>query len=187
MKVLLVDFYDSFTFNIHHYLWSEGAEVVVVQHDNLELSILKGFSHVILSPGPGLPKEKVNMFEIIGAVNQKTALLGICLGMQAIAENDGGQLYNLDYVRHGVTSRVNVSTPSKLFDNIPESFEVGLYHSWAVDGTTLKNYKITAISDENIVMAIEHNEKRICGVQFHPESILTSEGKKIFNNFLLKG
>lgn len=160
--------------------------MVVVQHDIVELSMLNGYSHVVLSPGPGLPKEKKNMFEIIEAVDQHMSLLGICLGMQAIAENDGGQLYNLDNVRHGVTSRLNVSIPSKLFENMPERFDVGLYHSWAVNGTTLKNYKITAISDENIVMAIEHNEKRIYGVQFHPESILSSQGKNIFNNFLYK-
>jgi len=187
LKVLLVDFYDSFTFNIHHYLWSEGAEVVVVQHDNLELSILKGFTHVVLSPGPGLPQEKENMFEIIENISKNTALLGICLGMQAIAQYDGAQLYNLDHVRHGVSAAVTKTGGSRLLKSLPEHFEVGLYHSWAVDGTTLKSYEITAISDENIVMAIEHNEKRIYGVQFHPESILTSEGKKIFNNFLSQG
>ncbi len=183
MKVLLIDFYDSFTYNIQHYLHAHGADVHVVEHDLLEINQMNDFSHIVLSPGPGLPKEKANMFEIIESIPKNTALLGICLGMQAIAEYSGAKLYNLSQVRHGTTAYVKKNEESRLFDGLPEKFEVGLYHSWAVESSTL-NYKITAKSDENVVMAIEDIQNRIYGVQFHPESVLTPQGKKMIKNFL---
>jgi anthranilate synthase component 2 len=187
LKVLLVDFYDSFTFNIHHYLWSLGAEVVVVEHDNLDLNKLNEFTHIVLSPGPGLPREKKNMFEILDGISDRVALLGICLGMQGIAEHDGAQLFNLDQVRHGVAVNVVKAGSSVLFGDLPEKFQAGLYHSWAVQGTSLRNFKITAWSEEGVVMALEHLHKRVYAVQFHPESILTPGGKKIIYNFIMKG
>jgi len=183
MKILLIDFYDSFTYNLKHYLESFDYSVVVIRHDELsDMTFLDEFSHVILSPGPGLPYEKMHMKEIVSHCDSRIYLLGICLGMQAIGEFLGGELINLEKVKHGVSTRITVKRRSQLYDGVPDSFVGGLYHSWAF--SEMADEYIDAVTPNGIVMGISCANRRMFGVQFHPESILTPFGKKILNNFI---
>lgn len=183
MKILLIDFYDSFTYNLKHYLESFGHLVVVIRHDELsDMTFLDDFSHVILSPGPGLPDEKINMREIITFCDSRIHLLGICLGMQGIGQYLGGCLVNLEMVKHGVSVPINVKRVSKLYKGLPRSFIGGLYHSWAF--SEIADEYIDAVTPDGIVMGISCASRKVYGVQFHPESILTPYGKKILNNFI---
>ncbi|MEN9304150.1 MAG: hypothetical protein RL264_2579 [Bacteroidota bacterium] len=182
MKVILVDFYDSFTFNIAHYFELLVDEVEVVRYDKIDFQDLHRSDAIVLSPGPGLPSEKENLKEILSTFAGNKPILGICLGMQALVEFNGGKLYNLGVVRHGVTSLVNARENSVLFDGVPTKFQVGLYHSWGVDVNDKTH--VTAVSENNVEMAFEIPAAKIFGVQFHPESILTSHGLKIMENFV---
>ena len=184
MKILLIDFYDSFTYNLKHYLEFKGREVFVIRHDQIgDIDYLSSFSHIILSPGPGMPMEKKNMLEIISFCEGQIPLLGICLGMQAIGEHLGGKLENMSKVMHGVERTVSVDkSDAILFKGLPNKFKVGLYHSWAVSG--LNPNHINARLSNDCVMAISDPSRKLFGVQFHPESILSEFGKEILSNFL---
>jgi len=183
MKILLIDFYDSFTYNLKHYLESFGHLVVVIRHDELsEMTFLDDFSHVILSPGPGLPDEKTHMKEIISYCDSRIHLLGICLGMQGIGQYLGGSLNNLEMVKHGVSVQIDIIRTSALYQGIPKSFIGGLYHSWAF--SEMADEYIDALTPDGVIMGISNKEKKMYGLQFHPESILTPLGKKIVSNFL---
>jgi anthranilate synthase/aminodeoxychorismate synthase-like glutamine amidotransferase len=184
LKVLLIDFYDSFTFLIAHYLESCGAEVEVVEDKKIVLAEIEHFDAIVFSPGPGLPKETHSMFKVLEQYAGKKKILGICLGMQGIAEFYGNELYNQVQVKHGVSEKINIFNSTTLFKQLPKSFQVGLYHSWAVTLNTASEMKQIALSENNVIMAIQHVSKPIYGVQFHPESILTENGKEIFKNFL---
>ena len=184
LKLLILDFHDSFTYNLSHYFESLGTEVVVCSDDLLNPCDLKDYTHIVLSPGPGLPEEKKNLFIVIQQCVGKKPILGVCLGMQGIAEFSGGELYNLDQVKHGVSEEIFLQTDSKLFKEFPESIQAGLYHSWAVRRLEVTGLRVTAKNSEGVVMAFEDAEKQLYGVQFHPESIMTEEGKKILQNFL---
>jgi anthranilate synthase component 2 len=184
LKVLLVDFYDSFTYNLLHYLEALGAEVIVLKNDKINMEELPNFDRLVFSPGPGLPSEKLNFYSLLDRCIGETKMLGVCLGMQGIAEYLGAELYNMDRVKHGVSEVIEVDVNSVLFQNCQKTMEVGLYHSWAVKNLEITGLKATATAFDKTIMAFENTEKGIYGVQFHPESILTENGKQIFLNFL---
>ena len=182
-KLLIIDFYDSFTYNLQHYFASMLQVVDVVYFDKIQEIDMNGYDLFVLSPGPGLPKQKQGIKNIIGSImSQKKPLLGVCLGFQALAEILGAELKNQDIVKHGVSETIQVvDSNSILFQGIPKTFKVGLYHSWKVDAKD--NLQVTAISENNITMAFEDADKKLFGIQFHPESILTENGLKILQNF----
>lgn len=184
MKVLLIDFYDSFTFNIAHYVRGFGVEVDVIEDRELDIGIVAGYDAVIFSPGPGLPEHTRNLFKVLTEHGATKKILGICLGMQGIAEFYGGKIYNQNAVKHGVAEKLIVQRPDGLFRDLPEMFKVGLYHSWAVHVEAAKDLEVLALSEEGVVMALKHRTYNVYGVQFHPESILTENGKNILSNFL---
>lgn len=161
-----------------------GAKLTVLEDKEVKIDELDQFDCIVFSPGPGLPKDTHSMFPVLERYASSKKILGICLGMQGIAEFYGATLYNQKNVKHGVVETIKVLSESKLFLNIPKEINVGLYHSWAVDLENAKNLKMIAKSDNCVVMAIEHNELPVFGVQFHPESILTPYGKEIIENFL---
>lgn len=185
MKVLIVDNYDSFTYNLYQYVKMAGASVAVKRNDELTLEEINEYDKILLSPGPGLPSETVNMFELLKQYSSKKPILGVCLGMQGIAEFFGAKLLNQKEVRHGVQTIVKPINDSKLYKAIPTEFKAGLYHSWCVDESSLPlALKITGKSIENVVMSIEHISLPIYGVQYHPESIMTECGEEIIKNFV---
>lgn len=184
MKALLIDNYDSFTYNLVHYLEKIGLEIVVVRNDGVMPDLLS-FDALVLSPGPGLPKESGQLMDIIDLCYGKLPIFGICLGMQALAEYCGASLYNREGVMHGRTIVLENVQPSLLLNNI-DDFTVGLYHSWAVRGEALPtDWTIcaTAMKDE-APMVMENPNKRAYAVQFHPESILTTCGFQMMENWV---
>lgn len=182
MRVLLVDFYDSFTYNIQHYFINLGCEVDVVLEDKLLISTVYDYDCVVLSPGPGLPSEKKNIFSLIEICRNSIPILGICLGMQAISESLGGELRNQSEVKHGRLEEILILKKDVLFAGLPNTISVGLYHSWMVEG--LEENVITAKTSTGIIMALESKQEFLFGVQFHPESILTTFGEQILENFV---
>lgn len=179
-QILLIDNFDSFTYNLEHYLVGLRAQVHVVRN-NVEIPNLSDYDKIILSPGPGLPKQAGNLMDVLREANSKIPVLGICLGMQAIALHLDGEIYNQKTVKHGVQENIDCGD-SILFDGLSKRIEVGLYHSWAV--SEHQNYVTTAKSEYGIVMAIENAKRKMFGVQFHPESVMTPNGKNILKNFL---
>lgn len=187
MHVLLLDNIDSFTWNIFHYLEALDATVVVTDHHAVDLKKVKEYDAIVLSPGPGIPAEAGKLMDVIAeAVHHKVPMLGVCLGMQAIAEYFGGTIYNQLQVKHGQQTTIQ-HNDSVLFVDIPQSFHVGLYHSWAVSTDLPSCLHATAFSSDDVMMALEHEIFPIYGVQFHPESILSEYGKEVFTNFLRIG
>ncbi|MDH8700752.1 anthranilate synthase component 2 [Dysgonomonadaceae bacterium PH5-43] len=185
MKILLLDNYDSFTYNLVHIINEVGYEVDVYRNDKISIEAVDKYDKIILSPGPGIPSEAGLLLPIIKKYAHCKSFLGVCLGHQAIAEAFGGGLINLEYVYHGVSSPINIIADDKIFNNIPSKIEVGRYHSWVVDRNTFPNeLLITAVDNENKIMALKHKTLDIHGVQFHPESVLTSFGKDIIKQFL---
>ena len=180
--MLIVDFYDSFTYNLAHYFEKLDSKVKVSRNDELDLDIILNFDKLILSPGPGLPKEKEKMFEILEQFHGKIPILGICLGMQAIGEFMGGRIQNQSIVKHGIAENITVSNSNYLLKNLPNKFQIGLYHSWEIVNIPIEN--VSSISQNNVIMSIEFPEQKLYGVQFHPESILTENGLELLRNFL---
>jgi len=185
LKLLLVDFKDSFTYNLYHIFESLGVDMDVVE-DGVFLSQehILGYDGIVLSPGPGLPEEKKSMLTLIALAAGKRPLLGVCLGMQGIATHFKLPLYNLNSVQHGVSSKIHVLQSSALFDHLPAKFDAGLYHSWAVIVENQERLKCTAISENGVAMAVENDLQHIYGIQFHPESVLTPQGTQILRNFI---
>ncbi|WP_417611803.1 anthranilate synthase component II [Owenweeksia hongkongensis] len=185
MKVLILDNYDSFTYNLFHYVDQLCDDVVVKRNDEISLEEVGEFSHIIISPGPGLPKDAGITMSLLEKFHQSKNIFGVCLGCQAIAEFFGGQLYNQQLVAHGIFRNVKQTTPSKLLKDLPSEFKVGLYHSWAIDEKSLpEELVITSKSEMGTVMSLEHQKYAVCGVQFHPESIMTEGGLQIIKNWL---
>ena len=185
MRIVIIDNYDSFTYNLSHIVKEQGCEVSVVRNDEFEMESLSAFDKIILSPGPGIPSEAGLLLEVIRRYAGKKPILGVCLGHQAIAEVFGGQLVNLSEVFHGVASTANIVVPDYLFEGLPEKIEVGRYHSWVVDGDSLPEcLEVTSVSEEGQVMSLRHKELDIRGLQFHPESVLTPEGKAMLRNWV---
>lgn len=185
MRILLLDNYDSFTWNLAHLL-GKMTEVDVVRNDAISLETARRYDRIVLSPGPGLPHQAGIMPELLRELMPTHPILGVCLGMQAIVEACGGTLFNLETVRHGVSVPCAVTEPvDPLFLELPSPFDAGLYHSWAARPETLpQELKVTALSNEGVIMAVRHRLFLVCGVQFHPESVLTPMGPRIIANWL---
>jgi anthranilate synthase component II len=186
-KILVFDNYDSFTYNLVHYVQKIGNhQVDVVLNDELPLEDAGKYDGIILSPGPGLPSEAGLLLPLIDRYKSTKRIFGVCLGQQAIAEVFGGKLINLSTVYHGLATPVTFSNPRHyLFEGLPDKIDAGRYHSWVVDPETLPQcLKIEAIDENNQIMALSHKEFDICSVQFHPESVLTPEGINIIANWL---
>lgn len=185
MKIVIIDNYDSFTYNLSHLVKELGAEVSVVRNDEFELEALDAFDKIILSPGPGIPSEAGLLLEVIRHYAGRKPILGVCLGHQAIGEVFGGQLTNLSTVFHGVATEGTQLGNDYLFDGLPERITMGRYHSWVVDREGWPEaLEVTALSDEGQVMALRHREMDIHGIQFHPESVLTPDGRTMLENFI---
>lgn len=184
MKILVIDNFDSFTFNLVHYLEGLNAEVFVMRNDAIDFDFAETCDKIVLSPGPGLPNEAGNLMSFIAEFYEKKPILGVCLGMQALAIHFGDELYNLGEIKHGISEKINLLGNSILFNKLQATFNVGLYHSWAVKLNKTSPLKEVAMSENQVLMAIEHRDFPLFGVQFHPESILSEFGKEILENFL---
>ncbi len=184
-QVVLIDNYDSFTYNLVHYLEELNCQVTVFRNDEIELNDLKSFDKIVLSPGPGLPKDAGILLDIIKEYAPTKSILGVCLGQQAIAEVFGGSLINLETVFHGIATPITILENTGLFADLPNTIEVGRYHSWVVNRNDLpESLIVTAVDSNNQIMALRHQTYNVCAVQFHPESILTPHGKTILANWL---
>ena len=185
-KIAVIDNYDSFTYNIVHYLEDLNTVVSVYRNDEFELDELEKFDKILLSPGPGIPEEAGLLKAVISKYAESKSILGVCLGQQAIGEVFGGVLINLDKVFHGVASKVTKSvTDEALFDKLPNEFEVGRYHSWVVANKGFPDVlEITSVDESGQIMSLRHKKLDIKGVQFHPESVLTPFGKQILENWV---
>lgn len=185
-KVLVIDNYDSFVYNLVHYLEDLGCEVIVKRNDQLTLEEVASFEKILLSPGPGIPDEAGLLKDIIKTYADTKSIFGVCLGQQAIGEVFGGSLINLDEVYHGVATEVKLTVSDEvLFKGLNETFDVGRYHSWVVADTDLPSCLEATSYDENgQIMSIRHKEFDVRGVQFHPESVLTPDGKKMLENWI---
>jgi anthranilate synthase component 2 len=183
-RVLVIDNYDSFTYNLVHYLEDLGCTVVVRRNDKLSLDELSGFEQIVLSPGPGIPDEAGKLKEVIRAGAQTKRILGVCLGQQAIAEVFGGRLVNLEQVYHGVATQIKIHGDEVLYRGLPNTLEVGRYHSWVVDPELPDCLEATATDPSGAVMSLRHRDYDIRAVQYHPESVLTPQGKNIIANWL---
>ncbi|WP_312746526.1 anthranilate synthase component II [Sphingobacterium multivorum] len=185
-KIVVIDNYDSFTYNLVHLLQELDQEYVVWRNDKFKLEDIDAFDKILLSPGPGIPEEAGLLLDVIRTYAPHKSILGICLGQQAIAEVFGGTLFNMEKPLHGVATNITVVDESeKLFRNFPKDSKIGRYHSWAVNKDTLPaSLKVTAIDENGIIMALTHTEYDVRGMQFHPESVLTTNGKKLIENWL---
>lgn len=188
MNILLIDNYDSFTYNLSQYLEEEGGddvEVTVWRNDQFGLDDVERFDKIVLSPGPGVPDEAGLLKAVIRRYAPTKPILGVCLGEQAIGEVFGGNIHNLNAVFHGIQSSVRIIASDYIFDNLSDSIKVGRYHSWVVGKENFPaELEVTAVSDEGQVMALKHRRYDVHGIQFHPESILTPEGRTIIRNFI---
>ncbi|MGI9550941.1 MAG: anthranilate synthase component II [Aurantibacter sp.] len=183
-KILVIDNYDSFTYNLVHYLEELGCEVVVKRNDQLTLEEVDAFEKIVLSPGPGIPEEAGLLKQIISRYAPTKSIFGVCLGQQAIGEVFGGSLINLDKVYHGTATKIKITKEDMLFAGIPEEIEVGRYHSWVVDPNLPEVLEATSLDENGQIMSLRHKMFDVSAVQFHPESVLTPHGKKILENWL---
>jgi anthranilate synthase component 2 len=184
-KVLVIDNYDSFTYNLVHYLEDLNCEVTVVRNDKLDLEDVKPFNKIVLSPGPGIPDEAGLLKAIIKEYASTKSILGVCLGQQAIGEVFGGSLINLEEVFHGVATNVIITVDDEsLFKGLEKEIEVGRYHSWVVNPNLPDCLEATSFDANGQVMSLRHREYDVKGVQYHPESVLTPNGKQILKNWI---
>ncbi len=186
-KIIIIDNYDSFTYNLVH-LVNEiiDGEVTVWRNDQFEIGALEAFDYIILSPGPGVPDEAGLLKEVIKTYAATKKIFGVCLGLQAIGEVFGGKLKNLPKVFHGMkTPMTQTENPDPILKGIEKTFEAGRYHSWVIDKTTCPEaLLVTAVDQDGEIMAARHKTYQVYGVQFHPESIMTPDGRTMLNNFL---
>lgn len=189
MRILLLDNYDSFTYNLLQYLKElipQGV-IEVIRNDHIGLEEVAKFDVIVLSPGPGIPKDAGIMPALIKRYAPEKAILGVCLGHQAIGEAFGGSLSNMEEVYHGISTAIELTAPfsSPIFESIPTNFQAGRYHSWIVNKNDLPDcLRITAVDDKGRVMAFSHSTYNVHGVQFHPESVMTPDGMKMLSNFI---
>ena len=185
MKIVIIDNYDSFTYNLSHLLKELGAEVDVVRNDKFELKDLEQYDKIVLSPGPGIPSEAGLLLDVIRTYAGRKPILGVCLGHQAIGEVFGASLENLKEVYHGVQTEGTQMGNDYIFDGLPERVMMGRYHSWVVAKDSVPEcLEVTAMSDDGEIMAMRHRQYDIHGIQFHPESVLKKKKKTIVGNFL---
>lgn len=180
----MIDNYDSFTYNLVHYLEDLNCEVIVKRNDELTLEQMEDFEEIVLSPGPGIPDEAGLLKPIIEKYASTKRIFGVCLGQQAIGEVFGGRLINLDEVYHGIATTIEIIEEDYIFKDLPKNIEVGRYHSWVVDKNLPPELIATSIDENGQVMSIKHKSYDVRAVQYHPESILTPFGKKILENWL---
>lgn len=187
MKILIIDNYDSFTYNLVHLVNELGLECEVWRNDQFKLEDVAQFDKIILSPGPGIPSESGLLLDVIKKYAPEKSILGVCLGQQAIAEAFGGSLHNLSRPMHGIATPVKITDSSeRLFTDLPQQINVGRYHSWVVNPQDLPEDLVVTAIDENdqSIMALRHKTYDVRGVQFHPESVLTEYGKEMLKNWL---
>lgn len=185
MTIAVIDNYDSFTYNLVHYLEEFGVRVTVFRNDMFALEDIKNFDKILLSPGPGLPDEAGLLKDVIKTFYSSKSILGVCLGMQAIGEVFGGRLINLSKVYHGVATNITIIAEDNLYNHLPNAFVVGRYHSWVVskDGFP-DDLMITSVDEDWQIMSLKHRVYDVKGVQFHPESVLTPHGKQLIKNWI---
>ena len=185
MRIVIIDNNDSFTYNLAHYV-SQFTDIVdVFRSDNINFSKISRYNKIIISPGPGLPSEYPNLHKIIKIYHSRKSILGICLGHQAIAEYFNAKLNNLDIVKHGITSIASQRSNCSIFNNLPDSFQIGHYHSWIVEKDSFPNcLEVTSESNDGIITSFKHKKFDLQGLQFHPESILTDYGLKMIRNWV---
>ena len=191
MRIVMIDNYDSFTYNLVHLVRELGADITVFRNDQFRMEQLEDFDKIMLSPGPGIPSEAGLLLQVIATYAGVKPILGICLGEQAIGEYFGGTLVNLSEVFHGVQTPAHVTplSPSSkvdyLFQGLERDILVGRYHSWVVDAVSLPPcLEVTCTSDEGQVMALRHKDHDVRGIQFHPESVLTPDGRQMIKNWI---
>ena len=186
MRLLIIDNYDSFTFNLRHYAEPWVEELRVVRNDEIAVAEVEAFDAVILSPGPGLPAETGISKEVVCRYAPTKKILGVCMGMQVIAEVFGARLRNLEEPLHGLAIETRqTEVPHTIFEGLPKTFLTGRYHSWVVDEQSLPpELLITALDSLGLIMAIKHREYPLSAVQFHPESVLTEHGRQIIKNWI---
>jgi len=185
-SVLVIDNYDSFTYNLVHYLEDLDCKVTVKRNDQINLEEIEAFDKIVLSPGPGIPDEAGLLKAIIAMYAPSKSIFGVCLGQQAIAEVFGGGLVNIDQVYHGIATKINITKDDILFNGLPKEIEVGRYHSWVVDPALPEVLEATSFDENGQVMSLRHKVYDVSAVQFHPESVLTPHGKKILENWVKK-
>lgn len=184
-RIIVIDNYDSFVYNLVHYLEEFNVDVETYRNDQIDLDIIEKFDKILLSPGPGIPDEAGELKAIIKRYATRKPILGVCLGLQAIVEVFGGELKNLEQVYHGIaTSAERISEDDRLFKDLPQQLEIGRYHSWVSVEEVPEVLKVTMIDQQKQVMAIKHKTLPISAVQFHPESVLTPKGKQMINNWV---
>ena len=184
MKIVIIDNYDSFTYNLSHLIKELGAEVTVLRNDQFKLEELEQFNKIVLSPGPGIPSEAGLLLDVIKTYAGKKPILGVCLGHQAIGEAFGGKLVNLSEVFHGVATPCHIIAEDPIFSGLERTITIGRYHSWVVSKEAFPDcLEVTAEIDGQI-MALRHKTLNVRGIQFHPESVLTPDGKKMIQNWL---
>ena len=184
-KILVINNHDSFTYNLVDLIRQLQVRFDVVSIEDLSLDCVEGYTHILISPGPDVPSTYPQLFAMLERFYQTKSILGVCLGHQTLCEFFGGELYNLPRVRHGLKRRLNVLLNSGLFLGLPAEFEIGLYHSWAVQTESIpETLEITAVCDDEIVMATQHKNLPIFSVQFHPESYMSEFGEKMLQHWL---
>lgn len=184
-KILVIDNYDSFTFNLVHYLEDLNCEVTVLRNDKFDLEDIQHFDKIVLSPGPGIPEEAGLLKAVIQRYAPTKSILGVCLGQQAIGEVFGGNIINLEEVYHGVHTNINICVDDEtLFKNMDKTIEVGRYHSWVVDANLPAVLEATSVDENGQIMSLRHRAYDVKGVQFHPESVLTPNGKQLLENWI---
>ena len=185
MKVVIIDNYDSFTYNLSHLIKELGAEVTVVRNDQFKLEDLEPYNKIVLSPGPGIPSEAGLLLDVIKTYAGRKPILGVCLGHQAIGEAFGGRLENLSDVFHGVATPCRIIADDPIFSGLEREITIGRYHSWVISNEGLPEcLEVTAVSDEGQIMALRHRELNVRGIQFHPESVLTPDGRRMLQNWM---
>ena len=183
--ILVIDNYDSFTYNLVHYLEDLDCKVTVARNNQIELEAVAAFDKIVLSPGPGIPDEAGLLKSIIKKYAKTKSILGVCLGMQAIGEVFGAKLKNLSTVYHGIQTKVKVNSKKELlFKDLGPEIQVGRYHSWIIEDDLPNCFDITSLDENGQIMAIRHKELDVKGGQFHPESVLTPDGKKMLKNWI---
>jgi len=185
-SILVIDNYDSFTYNLVHLINELGYEAVVWRNDKFDIADVAAYDKILLSPGPGIPEEAGLLLTVIKTYAATKSIMGVCLGQQAIAEVFGGSLLNLGRPMHGIATPIKVVVADELiFKDCPEKIDVGRYHSWVVNPADLPTtLTVTATDNDGQIMALRHKEFDVCGVQFHPESVLTPSGKQMMKNWL---
>lgn len=186
IKILVLDNYDSFTYNLVHYIRELGyTNMDVYRNDKISVEDVSAYDKILLSPGPGIPDESGILKDLIKTYGTTKSIMGVCLGHQAIGEVYGAELENRKNVLHGIANNMKVTKEDVLYKGLPKEFAVGRYHSWQINKDKLgSELEVTAVDDQGCIMSIRHKKYNVCGVQFHPESILTEHGKDLMKNWL---